>query len=295
MRKLVFASFTIMALLTACKEDKTLKTVPERQGAKGESCLITNDCKSGLVCVGNRCIDEEFGLKASTKTCVYAQCLDTKDCCPAKSKGELANCDNLKSSCDDEKASGDDFGACDFYEEQCGKCKATCTNHTCVTPPSTDPPADECTDDSMCAANGEVCVEGQCVGCGKDADCGTGFICEESFCQRGCIRNEACGALAACKAGRCEARGCENDRECVAFLGGPDAVCGKSGECTIPCDGDVGCTRLGGLYSCVDGYCQDSGCESNSECAAKEGTRPGDPLVLCLDKAEADKVMFGGP
>lgn len=290
MRKLVFASFAIMALLTACKEEKTLKTVPERQGARGEGCIITNDCKSGLLCVGARCIDEDFGLKASSKSCVEAQCVDSTDCCPDKSKPALAECATLKSNCDEDTADGFDRGFCDQYDLQCGKCKATCTNHTCVLPPPDDVPVGNCTDDSMCAAQGEVCVNGFCAECGKDSDCGKGFYCEGSMCQRDCIRDQECPALHACSdSGRCEKRDCKTDRECVALTGSPDAVCAKSGKCSIPCDSDAGCASLGGLYSCAEGFCTTIGCETDAECAMEPNIGFG-ALMLCLEKAEADKI-----
>ena len=60
-RRLVLASFAIMALTSACKPE-TIKTAPERRGARGEGCLVTNDCKSGLLCIADRCIDEDFAL-----------------------------------------------------------------------------------------------------------------------------------------------------------------------------------------------------------------------------------------
>jgi hypothetical protein len=288
MRKFAVSFFVLLALAmasSACKE-QTIKTVPERQGARGESCLITNDCKSGLLCIAGRCIDQDFALEATAKVCVRAQCIDTSDCCRPPSKSEREQCDLLKQECDLDPLSF----ACDSYAGLCGPCTSTCENHSCV---STEATVGECTTSAECRT-GELCIDGDCVECGKDSECGEGYICESNSCQLACIRDEQCGAMAACNAGRCEARGCQSDRACVAFIGRPDAVCAESGECSIPCDNDGGCASLGGLFSCVGGYCEYAGCETNAECAAADEDFGRTRLSLCLDRAEADKVTFGG-
>jgi hypothetical protein len=309
MRKLVLSFVALLPLLaasSACKEEGPLKVVPERQGGRGESCLITNDCEKGLLCIASRCVDKDFALEATDKVCVAAECLDSKDCCPPPPPALVEQCNLWEQQCAADPLSF----SCDSFAAQCGPCTATCKDHTCsVAPPAGDEcqmdidcfgfpfcvqgECVECKSAADCAGTGDdFCVEGSCVACTKDADCGTGYVCESNSCLLGCTKDEQCGALAACTSGRCEARGCKDNRECVASLGRPDAVCAESGECSIPCDNDGGCVSLGGLYSCNDGFCKYSGCESNAECAAALDDLPGGNLILCLSQEEADKVGF---
>jgi hypothetical protein len=310
MRKLVLSFLALVSLAAAagCKEEGPLKVVPDRQGGRGESCLITNDCAGGLLCIANRCIDKDFALEATDKVCVAAECTDTKDCCPPPSRDTVAQCNLWEQDCAADPLSF----SCDNFDQYCGPCEQTCKDHTCV---GTGPTGNECQTEVDCfgqfcvqnqcvecrnaadctSTTSPFCVEGSCVACNKDADCGTGYVCESNSCIVGCTKDEQCGALAACAAGRCEARGCKDNRECVASIGRSDAVCAESGDCSIPCDNDGGCASLGGLFSCVEGFCKYAGCESNAECAAVSDDLPGGLLMLCLSQEEADKVGFAGP
>ena len=278
MRKLLVSCFAFIALSNAagCGEDGPLKVVPDRQGGRGEGCLVTNDCKSGLLCIEGSCVSEDFALEATTKVCSPAECIDAKDCCDSE------------------------------------PCTYDCEDHVCVSTEVIDP--DQCTIDEDCAffggmycvsgacvackqtsdcITGSVCVQGACAECGKDADCGAGNICELGSCEKGCVRDEACGAMQACKSGRCEARNCLSDRECVAAQNRPDAVCAESGECAIPCDSNGGCISMGGLYSCVEGYCKYAGCETNAECSAAQEDQAEGLMWLCLSQEEAAKIPTG--
>jgi hypothetical protein len=310
MQKLVLSCFAVLSLaaaLSGCKDEGPLKVVPDRQGGRGESCLVTNDCKSGLLCVADRCIDEDFALEASAKVCVQAECLDQKDCCPPPSRSEVEQCNLLEQACAADPLSFE----CNQFDALCAPCTATCKDHTCTL---AEAPGGDCTTDAECGflpfcvsgscveckqaadctGSEAFCVQNSCVDCAKDADCGSGYICESNSCQLACTKDEQCGAMSACAAGRCEPRNCADNRECVAFLGRPDAVCAGSGECSIPCDNDGGCAGLGGLFSCVEGFCAYAGCESNAECAALSDDLPGGALMLCLTQEQADKVGFGG-
>ncbi len=276
-----------LASLSGCKGDPT-KFVPERQGSRGESCLITNDCKSGLLCIANTCISDDFALEATANVCVAAQCVDATDCC-VKSPAEVASCNNLRQSCD----SGSTF-SCDQWETQCNApCMRTCVDHSCVSSAPVEP---ECTTNDECFGINNKCVNGECVACAEDAECGAGNICDQGTCRSGCLRDEACGALSSCQGGRCVDRNCIDNRECVAFLERPDAVCDMaSGKCAIPCEDNAGCAALGGLYSCQNKICVYAGCATNAECAAAANGPAGtNNLRLCVSKEVADKIKFGG-
>jgi hypothetical protein len=243
-RSVLALAIAITALASGCKEDGTTKFVPERQGSRGESCLITNDCKSGLLCIANTCIADDFALEATANVCVVASCVDNADCC-RQSPSQVAACQELKQNCDE----GLSQFYCDEYQEQCtAACTNTCVNYSCV---SSTPVVPDCTTDDDCFGSRDKCVAGECVACAADAECGTGNVCIEGSCIAGCLRDEACGALSKCNMGRCEDRGCLDNRECVAFLERPDAVCDTTtGKCGIPCEDNAGCATLGGLYSC---------------------------------------------
>lgn len=276
----------ISALASGCKDEGTTKFVPERQGSRGESCLITNDCKSGLLCIANTCISDDFALEASAKVCVAAQCIDASDCCK-KSPSLVTSCNNWQQQC----ASNPNSFACQSFEENCATCTSTCVDHTCV---STEVQEPQCLADADCFGTRSKCVSGECVACAGDAECGTGNVCTNGQCVAGCLRDEACGALSKCNMGRCEDRGCVDNRECVAFMERPDAICATSGKCSVPCEDNAGCASLGGLYSCSEGSCVYAGCLTNAECAAAASGSSSNVLRLCLEKAEADKVKFGG-
>ena len=287
--RFALALFVLMTLATACKDSNEVqKFVPERQGSRGEACLITNDCKSGLLCIADTCISDDFAVEASSKVCVAAQCIDASDCC-RKTASQIQNCTFLQDEC----SQNPDSFACQQYQEDCAaECTLDCVDHSCK---SKTAPTPECTVDDDCFSSLDKCINGQCARCVADADCGgNGLICQSGSCLLGCARDEACGALSKCNAGRCEDRSCQSDRECVAFMDRPDAVCNMmSGQCSIPCDDNAGCASLGGLYACTNGACVYAGCESNAECAAGANGN-GSGFQLCLEKAEADKVTFGG-
>ncbi len=280
---------------SACKPEAQA-TYPERRGGRGESCVVTNDCKSPLLCLGGRCLDGESALTASSKVCAVGECISASDCCKPRSKAQLERCDELEQEC---ASLGTDSFACESFAQTCGPCTATCQDHLCVV---------ESSSESECASNDEcfggLCAAGRCVECTKDSECGeSGFVCEQGTCFLGCRRTEECGALEACNKGRCEKRACEGDRECIVMLNAREAAC-QAGECVISCEGDEQCVaRLGGLGGllglggsalsvCIDGACRSPGCETNAECQSRVDTL-GDELALCLSPEEADKVRAG--
>jgi peptidoglycan-associated lipoprotein len=81
----------------------------------------------------------------------------------------------------------------------------------------------ECKSSQDCAEQtgyGKVCVEGKCQECGADADCKTGFVCQDSKCtpKPQCAADMDCAAGQACETGRCVTRPagtCGSDRDCA--------------------------------------------------------------------------------
>src|SRR5262245_47997373 len=76
-------------------------TFPDRRGGRGESCLVTNDCKEPLLCLGGRCLDEKLSFEPTGKVCAAGQCLANADCCPPLSLPEQEYCKTLEAECRD--------------------------------------------------------------------------------------------------------------------------------------------------------------------------------------------------
>jgi hypothetical protein len=289
MSKQMFVVAPLLGLALLACNPAAKPMYPERRGGRGEACVITNDCKEPLLCIGQRCLDEQLSFKPTSKVCVTAQCIETSDCCPPLSKPQQTTCATLKKQCDQSARSDLGLYQCSQYQSQC-VCEKTCTDHACVAKTNS-----HCATSLDCA--GGTCLNGHCGECSKDTDCGKDYICESNQCQLGCLHDEACGSLSSCKAGRCEARGCESNRECALALELRDAVCQK-GVCGMPCKNDAECGRPNGeLNTCSDGICKFVGCDTDAECAAfsvysypsypSSSTRP---YHLCLSQSEANKV-----
>jgi hypothetical protein len=65
--------------------------------------------------------------------------------------------------------------------------------------------------------------------------------------------------------------GCKTNRECVAYTSSVLSTCDTAtGGCKTPCSNDLECsnatTGAVGKSICVNGYCADSGCETDEEC-----------------------------
>lgn len=268
----------LMALLSlqGCGKEKTRKVIPEFRGVRGESCQTANDCSGDLVCISQTCLSEDVPFKNTGKVCIHAECVEAKDCCQPLNRYQEYVCTKAKAAC----ASGSKSD-CEFVDDQCGACPFTCEANQCKHTPK---PGKACTKAADCSEP-ELCDNGRCVECGKDVDCPKGLICEENSCIPACVRNEDCGAMADCKAGRCERRDCKSDRECAALIELPDAVC-RNGKCTMPCtvDGQCWTQSQSGLSYCSGGFCKFSGCEENSDCAALFEAGPHDSLALCVEK-----------
>jgi len=269
---------------SGCKPEAQA-SFPDRRGGRGESCLVTNDCKEPLLCLSGRCLDESLSFEPTGKACATAQCLSKTDCCPPLSKPRQASCDKREKEC---KADPTSF-ECRSYEYDC-KCKASCEDHLCK---YESPLSSECEKSSECSSDGALrCVRGSCVQCTKDSECGTGYLCDRGRCEVGCSHDEECGELEACEKLRCVDRGCKSDRECAIALGVRDGVCLK-GECGVPCKSDAACGSLWGsvgVSACVDGLCKWLGCASNTDCQADRVQTRGDGIAVCVPATEADDL-----
>lgn len=152
-----------------------------------------------------------------------------------------------------------------------------------------DPRAPHCVDGTCvaCAANAqcgawEICDDGRCVpiaACGKDADCAGGFVCE----QGGCV---ACRADADCPRGVCREGTCVNAAACVR-----DAQC-ASGVCA-----GGRCVACGTDADCPVGYlCEAESCVAGPACGPGLACPPGEvcdegtctPVACEDDDAEPD-------
>ncbi len=76
-----------------------------------------------------------------------------------------------------------------------------------------------CKSDNHCEERGEVCVQGQCQECATDANCKSGFVCQDQRCvpKPECTPGgNECGEGKACKAGKCVVHECDANADCGA-------------------------------------------------------------------------------
>ena len=61
--------------------------------------------------------------------------------------------------------------------------------------------------------------------------------------------------------------GCKTDRECINATKNVDSKCNE-GKCVIACRTDLECgnPRLYNFFSCLNGECTYTGCESDKDC-----------------------------
>jgi hypothetical protein len=132
-----------------------------------------------------------------------------------------------------------------------------CVEGVCETPP-----VPECVDDEGCFVaglfNGRVCVDETCVdaGCDADDDCGT-RICDLGVCvdPEGCGVDADCGAGRVCEAGLCR-DGCDDDGECGGFASCVEGRCFQQCFIDLLCFGDI----------CEGGLCVPAECGADVDC-----------------------------
>jgi peptidoglycan-associated lipoprotein len=113
----------------------------------------------------------------------------------------------------------------------------------------------KCEKDEHCKQDGhhEVCVNGMCQECGKDADCKAGFVCKANKCAP---KPECTEAEGGCQPGfKCKGEKCIP--ECAADADCAKGMTCKAGRCTPPgeCSSDADCPagkRCDGSQHCVE-------------------------------------------
>lgn len=259
----VLYSLTMAAVALGCSSDPT-KVEPAKRGVRGESCLASNDCGSGLVCVSNVCSANDFPLEVEAKTCYQIDCSGTADCCEPRP----TDCDNYEAICEDATSTSYDPYNDICYGTACDPCPYACEDSRCVV-------SQTCTDDTDCTYSGGICAaSGKCVECEGDSDCTEdGEECISGECKTPCTKNEECPLLNVCEGGECIESGCTTDRECVALLGNRLAVCETVAgtdlkQCQVPCESNAECSSD---ELCENNVCTNIGCQSNEECRIQLG------------------------
>jgi hypothetical protein len=186
----------------------------------GDQCTSHEDCALGQFCVQGLCLDPQHPLQQGNATCAVVLCGSARDCNPGQ------RCNGRTFVCEQDLgcASGDACPANQACNVASGLCEPACT-------------ADNAT--QVCGAL-TPCIDGRCVQCVQDSDCGPGLTCNVA-------------------AGRCDGpTACKTSRDCTVPL-----VCDRAtGSCAPPrgpcssneqCATDERCdSRLG---QCVPGAC----------------------------------------
>jgi hypothetical protein len=206
-------------------------------------------------------------LRPTNKECVRVECREAGDCCP----DPPAVCDDYEAFCADDLNPNQQF-YCDQFEFSC-VCDAdeyACVDDQCEFVQTCD------ADDPLSCPSTLVCDGDRCVQCVEDDDCPGDQACSGNACTASCEFDEECPLFHRCVDGGCDDVGCETDRECVASMRSPLAFC-EMGECRSPCSSDLECNPGNFQFrGCVNGYCEDLGCETDEECRIRLGVSPGE-------------------
>ncbi len=165
--------------------------------------------------------------------------------------------------------------------------------------PEQPPVEEECTADGDCA-NGQSCVDGQCLTpsssgetylCSSDDPCPAGQFCFNGLCAIGCLSNGDCAADQYCDtegSGRCVNREvttcpqspCESNQDCV------DGYCvatATPASCTPSADGNDGCDDYSLCLDFSDTDSPDYRCTSFPACPADGACPTGEIGAVCND------------
>jgi len=201
---------------------------------------------------------------------------DVPSGCPESCPDEFCN---EEGSCDLTRCSPTGTCAEGFYcDPEIGWCRSGCKiGAVCAN-------GEVCNDNRACEPCGStgrvcppgagVCIDGRCVACTEDADCGlgTGLICSmtSSQCVEGCRAEENCPTDTVCdpELGRCVE--CRLDEECPDGTFCADGV-GACVECVedADCDGDRFCDHSrSACIECRDNFdCDEGTCDEQAgEC-----------------------------
>lgn len=152
------------------------------------------------------------------------------------------------------------------YQAQCSEDRV-CEQNRCVAAMK-----DDCSSDDECL-NG-YCVNAACQQCGNNDHCAEDHRCDSGECVRTCETDLECPHFHSCENNSCVERGCETDRECIAFTKNALSTCAiDSGKCDIPCHIDADCSDIDdfNFQTCESGSCVHIGCASDEECRLQWG------------------------
>lgn len=178
-------------------------------------CESLDDCPLGSICDDGGCRPSDLCevsddcLDPRAPHCVDGVCLacETSDECGPWEFCEAGRCLPIEAC----RADGDCAGGFLCEKGACVACRVDgdCSRGVCLNGVCSDD--DTCASDAQCASG--VCVGGSCASCLVDADCPSGFFCEEE----GCVAGPECGAGLACPPGQicdgslCVPAECEDD------------------------------------------------------------------------------------
>ncbi|MDF1562934.1 MAG: peptidoglycan-associated lipoprotein Pal [Deltaproteobacteria bacterium] len=157
----------------------------------------------------------------------------------------------------------------------------------------------QCKKDDHCKKNADgeevsfVCIAGQCVECGTDADCSEGFICRENACvpKPECLSSADCSGGMLCKNEKCvpectSASDCASGMKCEGSRCVPDVECSSNSDCAEgeECDADGKCVAAAVPECSVQTVYFDfdsseltsstrSTLEANADCLKQKGVR----------------------
>jgi peptidoglycan-associated lipoprotein len=161
----------------------------------------------------------------------------------------------------------------------------------------------KCEKDEHCKQDGhnEVCVNGNCQECGKDADCKAGFVCQASKCvpKPECTADGECQPGFKCKNQKC-APECASDADCAKGLGCKSGHCTPAGECVSDADCAAG-KHCDGAQKCVEPVvagpteCQLQVVrfDFNDSTLTADGRRTLDKNADCLKSKKSTVVLAG--
>lgn len=238
-------------------------TTPRAPGRRGESCRVSAECATGLSCMNDVCGASEFAVSPTANECKVVECKAAKDCCPA----QPSFCVDLKTSCDQELAAPPPAPACAMLKAQCdsGSTPTACSDYFISCP--------SCSQfDTSCACDLDArrCDAGACriVEPCVDGTCFSGVCDTASNECVTCLKDDDCGdpAQFACSQRRCEPR-CTDDTDCPDFNRCSSGACVESGCKT---DRECKASTRNALATCgTDGVCVEP-CQSDPECGTSD-------------------------
>lgn len=219
----------------------------------GDECTAHADCAVGLYCVQGLCLDPAHPRGA----CGVQICGSARDCNP----GQRCNARTFVCEQDLGCLAGSPCAAGQVCNPGTGACETGCTDATAV---------------QVCGAL-VPCLQGRCVQCASDADCGPGLACDVA-------------------AGACRGpSGCGSSRDCAL----PQTCDRATATCALPrgpctsnesCATDQHCeTRTG---QCVSGACLPDRFDPAGDLAHAAPIAPGSYPQLTLCGREQDWFSF---